>query len=89
MVGFMAYYRNDDFRQFYVTNVCVDSAYQHKGIGSKLFESLESLVPLGYTTIGLEVVKTNTKAYNFYRKHQFVVQEDRGTKLLMLKQLMQ
>lgn len=85
----MAYYRNDEQQQLYVTNVCVDSAYQHKGIGSRLFESLESLSALGYTTIGLEVVKTNIKAYNFYRKHQFVVQEDRGTKLLMLKRLIQ
>lgn len=88
VVGFMAYYRNDDLHQLYVTIVCVDNAYQHKGIGSRLFERLESLASPGYTTIGLEVVKTNTKAYNFYKKHHFIVQEDRGTKLLMLKKLL-
>ena len=37
--------------------------------------------------IGLEVNKTNDKAYHFYVKHGFTEQEDRGRKFLMIKRL--
>lgn len=78
IIGFMAYYRNDELRQLYVTHVCVANAYQHKGIGGLMFERLESFSTQGYSSIGLEVNKENTKAYNFYKKHKGAVQIFRG-----------
>lgn len=40
-----------------------------------------------YSTIALEVVKINTKAFDFYIKQGFKIKEDRGKRLLMIKQI--
>ncbi len=88
MAGFTAYYLNDSAHQVYITLICVDSAYQSHGIGSKMISWLSSLAKKeGYTSIALEVNKANGKARRFYVKHGFVEIEDRGEKLLMKKTL--
>ena len=85
--GFTAFYKNVDAKQLYVTLICVDKQFQGQGLGSKMFEVLESLKSEGFDTIALEVVKTNRIAYHFYKKHGFVELEDRGEKFLMRKTL--
>lgn len=85
--AFTAFYKNTCARQLYVTLICVDKQLQGQGIGSKMLEALESLKGEGFDSIALEVVKTNQTAYQFYKKHGFVEQEDRGEKFLMLKAL--
>lgn len=85
--GFAAFYKNVDAKQLYVTLICVDKQFQGQGLGSKMFEVLESLKSEGFDTIALEVVKTNRIAYHFYKKHGFVELEDRGEKFLMRKTL--
>ena len=40
-----------------------------------------------FSSIGLEVNKVNTKAYNFYIKENFKIKEDRTEKFLMEKLL--
>lgn len=47
--------------------------------------SLENTFKDEYSTIDLEVVKRNRKAYNFYIKQGFSVKEDRGIRTLMEK----
>jgi len=49
--------------------------------------SLENTFKDEYSTIGLEVVKRNRKAYNFYIKQGFSVKEDRGIRTLMVKNI--
>lgn len=90
IIGFIAYYLNAKDRQVYITLICVDEGQQTHGIGSKMLEFLVSKVKqsdIPYDSIALEVNKQNNKAYNFYIKHEFVEQEDRGKKLLMVKRL--
>ena len=90
MVGFIAYYLNEQVKEFYITLICVDSAYQTNGIGSQMLDKLIRIARqsrISCETIALEVNKQNSKAYSFYKKHGFVEQEDRGTKILMKKNL--
>lgn len=83
--GYLAYYRNDTIRQLYIPLLCVKSAYQNKGIGSQLMSSLILKYGGNYRSVALEVVKTNTRAYQFYLKCGFLIVEDRGDKYLMEK----
>lgn len=85
--AFTAFYKNTSARQLYITLICVDGQFQNHGIGGKMLETLESLKDEGFDSIALEVVKKNLSAYQFYKKHGFVEQEDRGEKFLMLKKL--
>lgn len=67
--------------------ICVAEDFQRRGLGRKMLDLLASLKKESFSSIGLEVVKTNKKAYTFYKKYGFVEQEDRGLKFLMQKEL--
>ncbi len=86
-IAFAAFYKNEVARQLYVSLICVDEKNQRQGLGRRMLEMLASLKSEGFVSIGLEVVKTNTKAYRFYKKQGFKEQEDRGEKFLMVKEL--
>lgn len=81
----MAFYKNQEAKQLYVSIICVEKSFQRMGLGKQMVESLCKLKAGGFDTIGLEVVKTNIPAYNFYKKYGFREQEDRGEKFLMIK----
>ena len=85
--AFTAFYKNQETRQLYVSLICVAEDFQHRGLGRRMLDMLASLKKESFSSIGLEVVKTNKKAYIFYKKNGFVEQEDRGLKLLMQKKL--
>ena len=50
-----------------------------------MLSRLKELSSDGFSSIALEVKKTNISAYQFYKKHGFIEKEDRGEKLLMEK----
>ena len=85
--AFTAFYKNQEARQLYVSLICVAEDFQHRGLGRRMLDMLASLKKESFSSIGLEVVKTNKKAYTFYKNYGFVEQEDRGLKLLMQKKL--
>lgn len=85
--AFTAYYKNKEARQLYVSLICVAEDFQRRGLGRRMLDMLASLKKESFSSICLEVVKTNKKAYTFYKKYGFVEQEDRGLKLLMQKKL--
>ena len=90
LLGFTAYYLNSEKHQIYITLICVDSGHQAHGIGGKMLEHIEARVQADgkqYNTIALEVNKQNGKAHRFYQKQGFKEQEDRGEKLLMVKNI--
>ena len=86
-IGYIAYYKNYQAKQIYIPLICVHPKYQQSGIGTKMLRSLENTFKDEYSTIGLEVVKRNRKAYNFYIKQGFSVKEDRGIRTLMVKNI--
>ena len=88
MAGFVAYYLNDEGQFIYVPLIWVSSRYQRQGIGEQLIGQLSSLSLIGYTSILLEVLKTNKGALKFYQNEGFEKEEDRGEKLLLKKKLL-
>jgi ribosomal protein S18 acetylase RimI-like enzyme len=87
IIGYIAYYKNIQARQIYIPLICVYPDFQHLGIGTQMLNKLEDTFKVGYHTLGLEVVKLNLKAYNFYIKHNFYTKEDRGKRYLMEKNI--
>ena len=90
LLGFTAYYFNSEKREIYITLICVDSSFQAHGIGGRMLEHIVSCAKAHdeyYNFIALEVNKQNGKAKRFYQKHGFIEQEDRGEKLLMVKNI--
>lgn len=87
VIAFTAFYKNIEAKQLYVSLICVDKSFQQRGIGKAMFDILSTFRSKGFESIGLEVVKSNAPAYGFYKKYGFVEQEDRGEKLLMIKEL--
>ncbi len=85
MAGFVAYYLNDDGHFIYVPLIWVSKVYQRKGIGQNLIGHLSELALIGYSSICLEVLKTNTTALAFYKNEKFEEEEDRGEKFLLKK----
>lgn len=55
--------------------IYLDPEYQGEGIGSKLYEKVESEIEEEADSIELEVLAENEKGNNFYRKHGFEEQE--------------
>lgn len=83
--AFTAFYKNQEARQLYVSLICVKKSFQKIGLGKQMMDALCGLKGEGFGTIGLEVMKTNVPAYNFYKKYGFKEQKDRGEKYLMVK----
>ena len=69
VICFIAYYKNLQNMQFYVSLLCVQEKFQRNGLGHKMMEILSK--NKDFSSIGLEVNKVNTKAYNFYIKENF------------------
>ena len=88
ITAFTAFYKNREAKQLYISLICVDKSFQRQGLGKQMLDMLSGLKAEGFESIGLEVVKTNISAYNFYKKYGFVEQEDRGLKFLMVKNIL-
>ncbi len=84
--GFVAYYLNYECKQLYITLIAVATECQQQGHGRTLIEEMERVAAdLSFSSIALEVVKTNVNAHKFYLNLAFVEEEDRGRKWLMCK----
>ena len=87
LIGFTAFYLNNNIKQLYIPIIGVDNKCRNLGVGSKMIKYLEAYKAEEYRSIGLEVKKSNENAYKFYRKNGFVEAEDRNEKILMIKVL--
>ncbi len=86
--GYLAYYLNNELCQLYIPVIAVFTKEQRKGIGSKLISEAAIVAQSrNFKTIALEVNKTNEQAFKFYIKNQFWITEDRGQKLLMVREI--
>ncbi len=72
----------------YFDDFCVDAAHRGKGLGTALVAMAEQHAgQLGVKLLVLHVEKTNTAALRLYRRLGFVPDEEKGTRLRMLKWL--
>ena len=85
--GFTAYYLNNDQSFVFITRIAVNELYRHHGLGRKMIEELSNFYSNRFDAIELEVEKTNEVAKFFYRNLGFDIKEDRGTKILMKRDL--
>ena len=88
VIGYLAFYKNQNAMELYVTSLCVSSTYRGKGIGKKLLNHLYNIgLSEGYPNISLEVRKNNKNAFGFYKKMQFEISQTRSETILMNKRI--
>lgn len=87
LLGFIAYYLNEDGHFVYIPQIVVHHYGRHQGVGHKMLASLEDKYKGFYDTIKLEVLKDNDNARCFYSRESFVEIEDHGERLLLSKKL--
>lgn len=86
IIGFIAYYLNQEGGFAYISLIWVSDNYQKNGIGARMLELLiENEVSNYVKTIRLEVRKNNDKAMRFYKSMGFLSIEDSEKKILLEK----
>ena len=85
IIGFTAYYLNQEGGFAYIPQIWVSDMHQRKGIGARMMEQLIIEAPVNINAIRLEVRKNNEKAVSFYEKSGFKVMEDYDKKVLLEK----
>lgn len=86
VIGYLAFYKNQNAMELYITSLCVSNTHRGKGIGKKLLDHLCNIgLSEGYSNISLEVRKNNKNAFGFYKKMQFEISQTRDETFLMSK----
>ena len=86
-IGFIAYYLNEEGRFAYIPQIVVHRDGRHRGVGHAMFEAFFKSVMEEYSTVRLEVLKSNYNARNFYAREGFIAIEDHNERLLLEKKL--
>ena len=75
IVGYAAFYANDrETHKGYITLICVKPEFQRNGLGSELIETCFQICKQNnMDSVGLEVLKCDTKAIAFYKSKGFQV----------------
>lgn len=87
VVGYIAFYENKETKVDYIPSICVRDTYRMKGVASLMMDFLISQAPTVIEFVALEVRLNNEAAARFYKKQGFVTKEERGEKILMIKQI--
>lgn len=87
IIGFVAYYLNEEGKYSYISEIIVHKDGRHRGIGHKMMVSLINAMGTSYDCIRLEVLKTNQYARKFYEREGYNEIDDHGNKFLMEKVL--
>lgn len=85
IIGFMAFYLNQEGGFAYISLIWVSDNHQKKGIGATMMELLSKEVSTCVKSIRLEVRKNNEKAMRFYKSSGFLSIEDSDKKILLEK----
>lgn len=83
IIGVLVYYKNNVNNELYIPYFVVDKMFQGRSIGRHMLEMLTINDDKTYSSVALEVVKSNIKARSFYLSNGFVYVEDRVDKYLM------
>jgi len=87
LVGVMAYYANNAAYGF-LTLALINENYQGKGIGKRLLQySINDLQFKKIKIFKLEVLKSNEKAIQFYKKLNFNIVQEKSEFFIMERQL--
>lgn len=85
LVGFIGYYKNDLItKTAFLSMLVLDEKFQGRGIGKNLLQfSIDDVKKQGFTSYGLEVLKSNSKAIKLYKSLKFEITADRNEVWLM------
>lgn len=87
LIGFIAYYLNDEGKFVYVPQIVVHRHGRHKGCGHAMIETLVQCRSSNYKFILLEVLFNNINARSFYEREGFQEEEMRKDRILLKKML--
>jgi ribosomal protein S18 acetylase RimI-like enzyme len=80
IMGFIAYYKNDpEKKDSFLTMLLIDETSRNKKIGQKLLDfALSDVSNSNFKIMNLEVLKSNNRAIEFYKKNKFKIQSENG-----------
>lgn len=89
MVGCLAFYANDHLnKKAFISFIGIKNTHRDKGLGKILLNSsMAYLKKNNFNEYGLEVIKNNENAINFYMKQDFIKKEDRTDRIFMVKKI--
>lgn len=87
VAGVIAFYKNNEAKQLYIPYLITRLEYQGQGVASAMIQYMVNKFRDEYASIALEVNKTNQPAIHLYSKMNFIINEDRGNKYLMVSLL--
>lgn len=87
IIGFTAYYLNQEGHFAYIPQIWVSDNHQRKGIGSCMLDEIIKAAPKFVTSIRLEVRKNNYKAVSFYEGTGFSAIDSNEGKVLLEKNI--
>ncbi len=88
VMGHLAFYKNQNAMELYVTSLCVFNVYRGKGVGKQLLNYLCNIgFSEGYTNISLEMRKDNKNTLGFYKKMQFEISQTKCETILMNRRI--
>lgn len=85
--GIIAYYVNNVIeKEAFLSMLLINRGYQNKGCGSMLIETMiKNIKRHSFQTIKLEVLKSNTRAIEFYKNYGFgIIKENNMTFIMKL-----
>ena len=90
VVGFIAYYRNNEVTKVaFVSMFAVKPGERCCGVGSALISAMEEdCQRLGFKIIRLEVAETNNNAIEFYQRKGYVKASNKDEMILMEKRFL-
>lgn len=86
LLGFIAYYSNNTSGNAFLSMIIIRPEAQGNKIGDILLNaSISDLKYKKFNTFSLEVLKVNSRAIKFYRKHGFEILKENGDFFQMVK----
>ncbi len=84
-VGMIAYYFNENKKEFYIPYLCVRSSHRKLGVADLMMNKICFEADKKGYNISLEVRKDNVSAIKLYEKHGFKVSNESDIKICMIK----
>lgn len=84
-VGMIAYYFNENKREFYIPYLCVKSSYRKLGVADLMMNKICFEADKKGYNISLEVRKDNVSAIKLYEKHGFNARHGSDIKISMIR----
>ena len=81
-------HHEEDEEYIYLDDLSVTKSYRNKGIGTSLIKKSEEYAKeIGIHSIYFHVEKSNVSAFRLYKRLGYTINEEQGSRYLMIKEL--